>query len=111
MFNREYQRRATKQGLTAVSHKSDSGGHQEAALRLPWAGVFEPWRPFVLVAAAAAQRPERAFQRRNAAKGCKNSRQLKLFDDKLLGMQLALFPDNEILTEDQLAGEFTKLFS
>jgi hypothetical protein len=128
MLNREYQIRATKQGL-AAKH----AGHD--ALRLPWAGIFEPWRPFVMVA-AAAERPESAFRRRTAAKNCKKrSRQLPLFDGKLRGVQLALFSENdvqkpretsadsafpplagmvdpmaEILTEDELAAEFEKLF-
>jgi hypothetical protein len=151
VFNREYQKRATRQGLA-----QRGGGHQvaaDAALRLPWAGIFEPWRPFVLTAAAAAacepNRSENAFQRRNAAKRCKKSAQRLLFDGKLRGVQLALFPDEpvtsvtfklqpnpvqkprrspadsdfpalsamvdpmaqEILSEDELATEFEKLFS
>jgi hypothetical protein len=139
VFNREYQKRATRQGLA-----SRDGGHQaaaDAALRLPWAGIFEPWRPYVLIAAAAAQ-PKTA---KTASKSCKNSRQGKLFDGKLRGVQLALFPDSDVqnftanpvqngsktaansefpalagmldpimtdvLTEDELAAEFEKLKS
>jgi hypothetical protein len=139
VFNREYQKRATRQGLA-----SRGGGHQaaaDAALRLPWAGIFEPWRPYVLIATAAAQ-PKTA---KSAAKSCKNSRQGKLFDGKLRGIQLALFPDSDVqnftanpvqngsktaansafpalagmldpvmtdvLTEDELAAEFEKLKS
>jgi hypothetical protein len=45
MFNRSYQIRATR---AAVRNPA-----ADAALRLPWAGIFEPWRPLVLVAAAA----------------------------------------------------------
>lgn len=138
MFNREYQKRATKQGL------AQRGGHRlaaDAALATPWAGIFEPWRPFVLTAAAAdPARAEKAFQRKSAAKRCKKSGQRLLFDGKLRGVQLSLFPDNdaqtftapeqftasrrfsfpplagmvdpmapEILTEDELAAEFEKL--
>lgn len=139
MFNREYQKRATRQGLARRA-----GGHEaatDAALRLPWAGIFEPWRPFVLIAAATSQP-------KNAAKGCKKTRQLELFDGKLRGVQLSLFPDiaeenftavknstpnpvqkprrspadsefpslagmvdpmAEVMTEDELAAEFEKL--
>ena len=96
MFNREYQKRATRQGLA-----SRGGGHKvaaDAALRLPWAGIFEPWRPFVLVAAAADKQPNAT---KNAAKGCKKSRQLNLFDGKLRGVQLSLFPSAEEFTPVQ----------
>jgi hypothetical protein len=134
VFNREYQKRATRQGLA-----SRGGGHKvaaDAALRLPWAGIFEPWRPYILVAAAAEKQPKAT---KTAAKGCKKSRQLNLFDGKLRGVQLSLFPDMqtlpnpvqkprqssadsefpalagmidpmaEVMTEEELAAEFEKL--
>lgn len=88
MFNRTYQLRAVRKA---------GGGHKvaaDAALRLPWAGIFEPWKPLVMVADAAdqAKKPVRAGI---AVKPCKKStRQLQLFDGKLRGVQLALFPDN-----------------
>lgn len=43
-----------------ISHLSDF---------LPWGGIFEPWRPWVLVAAAAVETAARA---ENAANRCKN---------------------------------------
>lgn len=58
MLNKTYQHRASRQGRDAV--RKAGGGHQaaaDAALRLPWAGIFEPWRPFVLTALAAHQGP------------------------------------------------------
>lgn len=96
MFNREYQKRATRQGLAARTVREAGGGHQvakDAALRLPWAGIFEPWRPLVLTAAAAAK----ANSVKNAVKRCKKSSQRLLFDGKLRGVQLAFAfePDEE----------------
>jgi hypothetical protein len=87
MFNRSFQRRAVK---------SAGGGRKvaaDAALRLPWAGIFEPWRPFVLVAEAAetlvltkvAKLPVRP---QKAANRCKKS------SGRLQGVQLDMFaPD------------------
>lgn len=90
MLNRQYQLRAVRKA---------GGGHKvaaDAALRLPWGGIFEPWRPYVLVAAAAetveAKSPARAKKAGRCKKG--QSRQMQLFDGKLRGVQLALFPDN-----------------
>lgn len=131
MFNREYQKRATRLGLASGNIAAD------ATLRLPWAGIFEPWRPFVMTAIAEErrQRPKP----KTAAKGCKKSTQRLLFDGKLRGLQLVLFPDNDVnkfttdparkarqtpadsefpslalmvdpLNEDELADEFNKLF-
>jgi hypothetical protein len=133
MLNREYHKRARQQGETAIRRQS-------SALSLPWAGIFEPWRPLVLMAELAEQteQAKRLIRGKNAAKGCKNRSQLLLFDGKLRGVQLALFPENdvqkpretsadstfpplagmidpmgaeEILTEDELAAEFEKLKS
>jgi hypothetical protein len=87
MLNREYQLRAVRKA---------GGGHKvaaDAALRLPWAGIFEPWRPYVLVAAAAESiSSPRAAKAGRCKKG--RSRQRQLFDGKLRGIQLDLFPDN-----------------
>lgn len=144
MFNRTYQIRARRQGRESIkvdrrreaSNKIDRD--PEALLRLPWAGLFEPWRPFAaLVAAAVAAEkagPEylppsarKAFRRRPPAR--RRPAQLKLFDDKLRGVQLAfhferspapqllpaeLYPTSAVkqevpLTEDELAAEFEKL--
>lgn len=102
MFNRSYQLRAVRKA---------GGGHQVAAdlaLRLPWAGIFEPWRPLVLVAAAAqaAEPAKKPVQAKNAANRCKKrSRklQLELFpsDGKLRGVQTAL------IFKDEAAAIFT----
>ena len=80
MFNKTFQIRATR----AV--REGGGGRQvaaDAALSLPWAGIFEPWRPLVATAEAAATantNSGRAFQRRHAPK--EKSRQLSLpFED------------------------------
>lgn len=139
MLNREYHKRATRQGIAQRTLAQRGGGHQvaaDAALRLPWAGIFEPWRPLVLVAAAQQDVQRNAIQK--TAKRCKKSAQRLLFDGKLRGVQLALFPENEMqnadpgqkqrelpadskfpplarmldpLTEDELAAEFEKLFT
>lgn len=90
MFNRSKMRAVRKAG----------GGHKVAAdlaLRLPWAGIFEPWRPLVLVAEAAetAELAKTPVRGKVAANRCKKStRQMRLFDGKLRGVQLGLFPDN-----------------
>jgi len=83
VFNRSYQVRAVK---------AAGGGHQvagDAALHLPWAGIFEPWRPLILTALAAetlaVAKPVRG---RSAANRCKKS------NGRLQGVQLALFPDH-----------------
>lgn len=71
MFNNSYQLRAVRKA---------GGGHQvaeDALLRLPWAGIFEPWRPFVAVA-AASRRAERR----------------KRHGRPFQGIQLELFPEN-----------------
>lgn len=133
MLNREYHKRARQQGETPIRP-------QPGALSLPWAGIFEPWRPLVLMAELAerTEQAKRPIRGKNAAKDCKNRRQLQLFDGKLHGVQLALFPENdvqkpretsadstfpplagmidpmaaeEILTEEELAAEFEKLKS
>lgn len=65
MFNKSYQDRATRQGRGERAVREAGGGHQvaaDAALRLPWAGIFEPgfsepWRPFALTALAAHEGP------------------------------------------------------
>jgi len=131
VLNREYHKRATRQGL---AQRSPGPRHApDANLGLPWAGIVEPWRPLLLIAAAADEQQNTA---KRAAKRCKNSRQLKLFDGKLRGVQLALsFPDPVqnapkspadsdfpaladmvdpmagVMTEDELAAEFEKLFT
>jgi hypothetical protein len=132
MLNREYHKRARQQGETPIRPQPD-------ALSLPWAGIFEPWRPLVLMAELAerTEQAKRPIRGKNAAKGCKNRSQMLLFDGKLRGVQLSLFPENdvqkprelpadstfpnlagmidpmaeEILTEDELAAEFEKLKS
>jgi len=93
MFNRSYQLRAVRKA---------GGGQQaaaELALDLPWAGIFEPWRPFVLVAELAknvslkshsggnlkAHKP--AVRPQIAAKRCKKG------CGRLQGVQLELFAD------------------
>jgi hypothetical protein len=75
MFNKSYHQRARRQVRQA------GGGHkvaEDALLRLPWAGIFEPWRPFVAVA-AANRRKNRAHH----------------LQDKPQGVQLELFADND----------------
>ena len=61
MFNKSYQIRASRQGRAErEAVRKAGGGHQvaaDAALRLPWAGIFEPWRPLVLTAMAAHEGP------------------------------------------------------
>jgi hypothetical protein len=95
MFNRSYQLRAITNAC---------GGHKvaaDAAAHLPWAGIFETcsesWRPLVLTAAAAESVISKSHVNdspHSAAKRCKRgSRQLQLFDGKLRGVQLSLFPD------------------
>jgi hypothetical protein len=116
VFNATYHRRARK------AIKEAGGGHQLAAdqaLRLPWGGIFEPWRPFVLTAAAAE-----TVQRRKAANRCKKG------SGRLQGVQLDLFADLPPkpgkspadsafpslvemfvpMTDDELAADFEKKF-
>jgi hypothetical protein len=92
MFNRTYQLRAVKKA---------GGGRKlayDAGLCLPWAGIFqprEPWRPLVMIAAAAEEvaadktfhRPNPAVRREIAANRCKKRSQ------RLQGTQLELFPE------------------
>lgn len=98
MFNRTYQLRATKQGrLPASGSRPEARSPKpDFSLRLPWAGIFEPWRPFVLAAEVA----KTAVPPRIAAKRCKKA------SGRLQGVQLNLFPDNpaENFTEP---GKFT----
>lgn len=100
MLNREYQLRAVRKA---------GGGHRvaaDAALRLPWGGIFEPWRPFVLVADVAktlaiTKPPKTATRSRSRG-------QMQLFDGKLRGVQLALFADQPRDDQaDNAAGNFT----
>lgn len=48
---------------------------ENEALKLPWAGIFEPWRPFVMVAAVTRGRERNARRR-------KRPLQLELLPDK-----------------------------
>jgi hypothetical protein len=82
MFNKTYQLRAVRQA---------GGGHkvsEDALLRLPWAGIFEPWRPFVAVAAAS---------RKSRRRPLVVSPQLELFPDigaqKFTGVEI---PDTPV---------------
>jgi hypothetical protein len=79
VFNRSYQAKAVRKA---------GGGRKlaaDAALHLPWAGIFEPWRSLVLTALAADSLA--IAKPRNAAKGCKKR------SGRLQGVQLALFPE------------------
>jgi hypothetical protein len=90
MLNRSYQLRAVRKA---------GGGDQAAAdlaMRLPWAGIFEPWRAFVLVAEAnetlvtqtlVTKAAKPAARPRIAANRCKKS------SGRLQGVQLELFAD------------------
>jgi len=78
MFNRSYQLRAVRKA---------GGGQQAAAdlaLRLPWAGIFEPWRPFVLVAELAknvALKPHSGGNLKAPKPAVRQGVQLELFAD------------------------------
>jgi hypothetical protein len=79
MFNRSYQQRAVREA---------GGGRKVAAdvaMRLPWAGIFEPWRPLVLTAAIAESA---TYKSHNAAKRCEKS------SGRLQGVQLELFAES-----------------
>jgi hypothetical protein len=95
MFNRTYHLRTTKR---STKLKAAGGGHRVAekaardlSLRLPWGGIFEPWRPFVLTAQAAemaAQAPAGKTARpKKAAARCRKG------TGWLQGVQLDLFPE------------------
>lgn len=110
MFNRTYQLRAVRQAGPSASLRASSGHEVAAALasHLPWGGIFEPWRPLVLMAEVAkVAKIEDLYKKgKNAAVGCriarescadrprimrrKSSRQMPLFDGKLRGIQLSL---------------------
>jgi hypothetical protein len=72
MFNKTYHARARRQVRQAGGGRKLA---EDALLRLPWAGIFEPWRPFVAAAAASERRKNRARP--------------------LQGVQLDLFADND----------------
>jgi hypothetical protein len=84
MFNKTYHSRAVQQ---ARAVRGAGGGHrvaEETLQRLPWAGIFEPWRSHVLLAAAAQKR--RGSNRRQIEQRGRTA-QLELFP------LLDLFPD------------------
>ena len=54
MFNRTYQLRSRDSRPRESATPAFPGSKDDASLYLPWAGIFEPWRPFVAVARAAA---------------------------------------------------------
>jgi len=70
MFNKTYHARARRQVRQAGGGRKLA---EDALLRLPWAGIFEPFRPFVAVAAASERR--------------------KRHDRPLQGVQLELFAE------------------
>jgi hypothetical protein len=86
MFNKTYHSRAVQQ---ARAVRGAGGGHriaEEALERLPWAGIFEPWRSHVLLAAAAQKRHGSTANRRQIEQR-RHTAQLELFP------LLDLFPD------------------
>ena len=98
MFNKSYQDRATRQGRAeCAAVRKAGGGHQvaaDAALRLSRAGIFEPWRPYVLTALAM----EPAARNRVAGPALKK-RGRRRKRDVLIGYQMDLFPLAELLPE------------
>lgn len=100
MFNKSYQVRANRQGRAErEAVRKAGGGHQvaaEAALRLPWAGIFEPWRPFVLTALAAHEGPPLAKPPEDPAFK-KRGRKIKV--PRALPGQMDLFPLAEMIPE------------
>lgn len=97
MFNRSYQVRAVR--LAGGGHKAAA----DSALRLPWAGIFEPWRPFVLVAKAARTKNVRVRPKNVLVRAQVAANRCKKGSGRLQGVQLDLFPD--IAAQKFTAGE------
>ena len=76
---------------------------EDPALRAPWGGIFEPWRPFVLIAAAAEMGP-RVFRRSEARK--RRARRLDVLPGQMALDFESLFSEAEASEAIRVANPF-----